>query len=76
MALSRSEVKQLFERLIFDDDAPQEWVQDVWGLSPTLGETAATLLEVFNRVLESCPEDALEDVLNDCYQDDPRNDIG
>ncbi len=73
MTLSRSELKQLFERLIFDDDTPQEWVQDVWGLSPTLGETAATLSEVFNRVLESCPKDVLENVLNDCYQDNPLN---
>ncbi len=69
MALSRAEVQQLLERLIFDDDTPEEWLQDVWGLSPTLGEKAVTLLNVLDRLIESYPEDLLEDVMNECYQD-------
>lgn len=69
MPLSKTEAKQLLERLIFDDDRPQEWVQDVWGLSPTLGESAAKLLEVFEALIECCPEEKLENLLQTYYQD-------
>ncbi|MGB3508867.1 MAG: hypothetical protein WBA93_06430 [Microcoleaceae cyanobacterium] len=69
MALSKQEVKQLLERLIFDDERPQDWVQDVWGMSPTLGETAAKLLEVFEALIESCPDAELDDLLENLYRD-------
>ncbi|NJN88023.1 MAG: hypothetical protein HC881_19190 [Leptolyngbyaceae cyanobacterium SL_7_1] len=69
MSLSKTEAKQLLERLIFEDDRPQDWVQDVWGMSPTLGETAAKLLDVFDALIESCPEEKLENLLQDFYQD-------
>ncbi|MGK7923495.1 MAG: hypothetical protein AB4080_26210 [Trichodesmium sp.] len=63
MSKSREEVKQLLEQLIFDDERPQDWVQDVWGMSPTLGETAAKLLDVFEVLITSCSEAELNDVL-------------
>ncbi|MDY7006297.1 MAG: hypothetical protein SWX82_20840 [Cyanobacteriota bacterium] len=63
MSVSKEEVKQLLERLIFDKERPQDWVQDVWGMSPTLGETAAKLLDVFDVLITSCPEAELNDVL-------------
>ncbi|MEC4816452.1 MAG: hypothetical protein SAK29_24770, partial [Scytonema sp. PMC 1069.18] len=44
MSFSKTEAKQLLQRLIFNDSHPQDWVQDVWGLSPTLG---------LNRMLSS-----------------------
>jgi len=69
MPLSKVEVKQLLERIIFDDEKPQDWVQDVWGMSPTLGESAAKLWEIFEALLESCPEENLEALLNQFYQD-------
>lgn len=69
MALSKQETKQLLERLIFDDEVPQDWVQDVWGMSPTLGETAAKLLEVFEALIESCPDAELNDLLQSLYRD-------
>ncbi|MEM9909081.1 MAG: hypothetical protein AAF921_29130 [Cyanobacteria bacterium P01_D01_bin.44] len=68
MALSPDDAKQLLNRLIFDDQAPQEWVQDVWGLSPTLGETGARLLEVFEAVVACCPDEKLENLLQGYYQ--------
>lgn len=69
MALSKDEIKQLIERLIFEDERPQDWVQDVWGLSPTLGDSAAKLLEVLEALMEYCSEEQLENLLQTYYQD-------
>jgi hypothetical protein len=69
MTISRTEAKQLLERIIFDKERPQDWVQDVWGMSPTLGENAAKLLEVYDAVVECCPEDKLENLVQSLYQD-------
>ncbi|MEW5861635.1 MAG: hypothetical protein AB1861_30365 [Cyanobacteriota bacterium] len=69
MPTSKTESKQLLERLIFEDERPKDWVQDVWGLSPTLGDSAAKLLEVFEALIECCPEEKLENLLQTLYQD-------
>lgn len=69
MALSKDEIKRLVERLVFEDERPQDWVQDVWGLSPTLGDSAAKLLEVFEALMEYCSEEQLENLLQTYYQD-------
>lgn len=69
MPISKEEAKQLLERLIFADERPQDWVQDVWGMSPTLGEDAAKLLEVFEALIECCPEEQLENLLQTLYQE-------
>ncbi|MGH8002737.1 MAG: hypothetical protein ACREPR_25720 [Brasilonema sp.] len=70
MSISKIEAKQLLERLIFDDARPQDWVQDVWGLSPILGDSAAKLLDVFEALIECCPEEKLENLLQSFYQED------
>lgn len=67
MSLSHADAKRLLERLIFDEDKPQEWTQDVWDMSPTLGETAAKLAQVFDAVIDCCPEEKLEDLLKSFY---------
>jgi hypothetical protein len=69
MTLPKPEAKRLFERLIFDTERPQDWVQDVWGMSPTLGETAAKLLEVYEALFEYCSEEQLENLLQSYYTD-------
>lgn len=69
MSISRSEAKLLLERIIFDRERPQDWVDDVWGMSPTLGENAAKLWEVFAALVECCSEDKLENLLQSLYQD-------
>lgn len=74
-SISRSEVKQLLERLIFVDDRPQDWVEDVWGMSPTLGETAARLVDAFDAVIECCSEEKLENLLQSLYSDRLDEDI-
>ncbi|MCW6038477.1 hypothetical protein K4A83_19685 [Spirulina subsalsa FACHB-351] len=68
MSLSKAEAKQLLERLIFEETDPDDWVQDVWGLSPFLGDSAAKLWEAFNTLLEICPEEKLENWLESLYQ--------
>lgn len=69
MALSREEAKQLFERLIFDDSRPRDWVEDVWGLSPILGDSAAKLLDAFDALIECCSEEKLDNLLQSLYRD-------
>ncbi|HLO51366.1 MAG TPA: hypothetical protein VK211_23330 [Kamptonema sp.] len=68
MQISKIEAKQLLERFVFEDERPQDWVQDVWGLSPMLGESAAKLLAVLAAVIECCPEEELQDLVNALYQ--------
>lgn len=69
MTLSKSEAKRLLERLIFAEDRPEDWAHDVWDLSPTVGETAAKLLEVFDALIECCSEEKLDNLLQGMYQD-------
>lgn len=63
MSLSKAEAKQLLERMIFDDQPPQQWVEDVWGLTPMLGDSAAKLYEAFEALISCCPEDKLDNLL-------------
>jgi hypothetical protein len=63
MSISKSEAKRQLQQLIFDEERPREWVQDVWGMSPTLGETAARLLDAFEGAIEACSEEALVQLL-------------
>ena len=69
MSISKQEAKQLLERLIFDSERPHDWVQDVWGLSPLLGENAAKLIEVFADLVECCPEEKLENLIQSYYSE-------
>jgi hypothetical protein len=69
MALSKEDTKQLLYRLIFAEDSPDDWVQDVWGLSPTLGDTAAKLVDVMEALVECCPDEKLENLLQGLYQE-------
>lgn len=69
MPLPENEAQQLLDRLIFSDSTAEEWVQDVWALSPTLGETAARLVDAFGGVLACANPDKLENLLQSFYQD-------
>lgn len=69
MPLSKPEVKQLLNRLIFEETTPQQWSEDVWGLSPLLGDSAAKLLEVYSALIECCPEETLDNLLQSFYKD-------
>jgi hypothetical protein len=69
MPISKPEAKQRLEQLIFEDTLPQDWVQDVWGLSPILGDSAAKLLEAFEALIERCPEEKLDHLLQTLAKD-------
>jgi len=69
MPISKPEAKQRLEQLIFEDALPQDWVQDVWGLSPILGDSAAKLIEVFELLIEHCPEEKLNHLLQTLAQE-------
>ncbi|ACB51829.1 unknown [Crocosphaera subtropica ATCC 51142] len=60
MTISKTEAKQLLERMIFEQTNPQDWVEDVWGLSAVHGEISAKLLEAFYALIETCPEEKLD----------------
>jgi hypothetical protein len=68
MALSSEETRQLLNRLVFDDSSAQDWVQDVWSLSPTLGETAARLVDAFEAVADCASPERLENLVQGLYQ--------
>ena len=69
MSISKAEAKQLLEQLIFENSNSKDWVQDVWGLSPLLGDSANKLLEVFEALIECCPQEKLENLLQTYYQE-------
>ncbi len=69
MPLSKSEAKQLLERLIFEETDPRDWVQDVWGLSPLMGESAAKLFDVFEALVDRASEEDLEELLENFYSE-------
>lgn len=68
MPLSKTEAKQLLERMIFDDQIPKDWVEDVWGITPMLGDSAAKLYEAFEALIECCPEDKLDSLVQTYLQ--------
>lgn len=60
---SKADALHSLQYLIFDDEQPDDWVQDVWGMSSMLGDTASKLLEAFEAVVESCPDDAFDQLV-------------
>lgn len=73
MSISKAEAKQLLERLIFEDQRPQDWVEDVWGITPILGDSAAKLLEVFEALIECCPAEKLDNLVQTYLQEQMKN---
>lgn len=69
MTVSKAEAKQLLERMIFDHTPPREWVDDVWGLSPLLGDSAAKLLDAFDILVECCPDEQLDNLVKSLYRE-------
>ena len=69
MTLSKEQAKPLLEDLIFTGDRASDWVQDVWALSPTLAESAASLVDVLDILLAAMNEAQIETVLRKLYQD-------
>jgi hypothetical protein len=69
MSVSKTEAQQLLERMIFDTTDPQDWVQDVWGLSPMMGDSAAKLLDIFYALIDCCSDERLDNLVKGLYRD-------
>lgn len=68
MTLSKDTAQQLLEDLIFDGSRADDWVQDVWALSPLLGQGAANLVDVMAELLNHCSDEQVEQLLKSLYQ--------
>jgi hypothetical protein len=55
--------------MIFHDTAPDDWVQDVWGLSPLMGDSAAKLLDAFYALIDCCPDEQLDNLVKGLYRE-------
>lgn len=63
MTVSRKTAKKLLFDFMFEDESAQQWVDDVWGLSPLLGQGAANAAEVLGSLLDTCSERQLNEVV-------------
>jgi hypothetical protein len=65
MSLSPQEAKQRLEKLIFEEQSPQDWVEDVWCLSALHGNSAAKLVDAVYALIDVCPVENLANLLAD-----------
>lgn len=63
MTVSRKTAKKLLYDFMFESEDAQQWVDDVWGLSPFLGQGAANAAEVLGALLDTCSERQLNEVV-------------
>ncbi|MEL6899931.1 MAG: hypothetical protein AAFP07_03195 [Cyanobacteria bacterium J06606_4] len=63
MTVSRKTAKKLIYDFMFEKENAQEWVEDVWGLSPFLGQSAANAAEVLGVLIDTCSERQLNEVV-------------
>ena len=52
---------------MFESDSAQTWVEDVWGLSPLLGQESANAAEVLGALIDTCSERQLNAVVASLY---------
>ncbi|MBE9040469.1 hypothetical protein IQ235_06655 [Oscillatoriales cyanobacterium LEGE 11467] len=71
MTISKEQAKPLLEDLIFTGEKSRDWVQDVWALSPTLAESAASLVDMLDLVMAMMSEAQIEELLRQLYRDNP-----
>lgn len=67
MTVSSKTAKKLLYDFMFENESAQEWVDDVWGLSPFLGQGAANAAEVLGALLDTCSERQLNEVVSSIH---------
>jgi hypothetical protein len=67
MTVSSKTAKKLLYDFMFESEGAQEWVEDVWSLSPFLGQGAANAAEVLGVLIETCSERQLNAVVASLY---------
>lgn len=67
MTVSSKTAKKLLYDFMFENETAQEWVEDVWGLSPFLGQSAANAAEVLGLLIETCSERQLNAIVSSLH---------
>ncbi len=67
MTVSRKTAQKLLYDFMFESENAQEWVEDIWGLSPFLGQSAVNAAEVLGALLETCSERQLNTVVESIH---------
>lgn len=67
MTVSRKTAKKLLYDFIFESESAKDWVEDVWGLSPFLGQGAANAAEVLGALIDVCSEEQLNEIVASLY---------
>ena len=67
MTVSSKTAKKLIYDFMFESQDAQQWVEDIWGLSPFLGQGAANAAEVLGTLLDTCSERQLNAVIASLY---------
>ena len=67
MTVSSKTAKKLLYDFMFESENAQQWVEDVWGLSPFLGQSAANAAEVIGILLETCSERQLNEIISSLH---------
>lgn len=67
MTVSSKTARKLLYDFMFESEDAKEWVQDVWGLSPFLGQSAANAAEVLGAFIEVCSEQQLNEIISSLY---------
>lgn len=68
MTVSSKTAKKLIYDFMFESQNAQQWVEDVWDLSPFLGQGAANAAEVLGAFLDICSERQLNAVVSSLYE--------
>ncbi len=63
MTVSRKTAQKLLYDFMFESADAKDWVEDVWGLSPFLGQGAANAAEVLGALVAACSEAQLNTVV-------------
>ncbi len=71
VTLSREHAWQLLQDLLFYGESAETWVQDVWTQNEGLGESAAALIEITQRLWEQVPESQLRSLLRELAASHP-----
>lgn len=67
MTVSSKTAKKLLYDFMFESESAKDWVEDVWGLSPFLGQGAANAAEVLGALLDVCSEQQLNEIVASLY---------
>ncbi len=67
MTVSRKTAKKLLYDFMFEGESAKDWVEDVWGLSPFLGQGAANAAEVLGVLMDVCSEEQLNEIVASLY---------